>query len=69
MRKLLIPKKGIKVRDAQTSAHYPETGLVRNITTYEDRRIKDGDLIVHDVPVQTRESAKPISTSKKTGDK
>lgn len=69
MRKLLKPKQGTKVRDAQTNAHYPEAGLVRNITTYENRRIKDGDLIVHEVPVETRESSKTTSTTKKTGDK
>lgn len=67
MKKLVIPKKGIKVRDEITGQHLPEAGAVRSITTYYDRRIKDGDLEVRDVPVERPKSKK--KPEQKDGDK
>lgn len=51
MKKLLVPKKDVKVRDPITGEHLPPQGAMRNITSYYDRRIKDGDLEVREAEV------------------
>lgn len=69
-KKLVIPKKGVKVRDPQTGQHLPEEGAVRSLNTYYDRRIKDGDLEVRDVPKSVTKSAQPSKKAvQKDGDK
>ena len=62
-KKLVIPKKGVKVRDPQTGQHLPEEGAVRALNTYYDRRIKDGDLEVRDIP---KSDSKPAHHTKKS---
>ena len=44
----LIPRKGLNVRDEHGLSHVPAGGDLRNLTTYYNRRIKDGDLIVRE---------------------
>lgn len=52
-KKLLIPKKGLKIRDPKTGLHIPEEGVERKLNTFYNRRIADGDL-----------EAKPVSKAK-----
>lgn len=56
MKKLLVPRKGVKVRDPKTGQHFPEEGSVRMMTSYYTRRVNDGDLEVRDVPAEEKKS-------------
>lgn len=67
-KKLVIPKKGVKVRDEISGQHLPETGAARVITSYYDRRIKDGDLDVRDIAIEKKPASKNQG-QKKDGDK
>lgn len=44
MKKILIPKKGLKVRDPATGEVIPEEGAVKKLNSFFRRRINDGDL-------------------------
>jgi len=68
-KKLIIPKKGVKVRDPQTGQHIPVEGAVRSLNSYFDRRIKDGDLEVRDVPKASPRATTAKKTAQKDGDK
>lgn len=69
-KKLVIPKKGVKVRDPQTGQHIPEEGVFRSIDSYFNRRIKDGDLEVRDIPHSITKAAQPSKKAvQKDGDK
>lgn len=68
-KKLVIPKKGVKVRDPQTGQHIPVEGAVRSLNTYFDRRIKDGDLEVRDIPKTPARTPVAKKTVQKDGDK
>lgn len=67
MKKLLVPREGVKVRDPKTGAHLPPEGAVRSMNTYYDRRIKDGDLEAREVEV-IKEKVLKKSEKKKDGD-
>lgn len=66
MKKLMVPKKGVKVRDPETGHHLPETGAVKTVNTYFDRRVKDGDLDYQPVPKPQKKSK--ITKQKANGD-
>lgn len=68
MKKLLVPRKGVLVRDPETRVHLPAEGAVRMVTSYYNRRIADGDLEARDIPVENKKSAKGNSKSKSKGD-
>lgn len=64
MKKIVIPKKGVKVRLPISGFHIPEEGQAVHIDAYINRRIADGDLTIGTPP------AKIIKSQKKTdGDK
>lgn len=54
--KFLIPREGVKVRDPITGLHLRKDGEMRLLTTYYNRRIADGDLIVGKPPKKKKES-------------
>ena len=66
MKKLMIPKKGVKVRDPDSGQHLPEEGAVRAVSSYYNRRVADGDLEIRDVPKKTAQ--KKASKPKSDGD-
>lgn len=66
-KKLLVPRKGVKVRDPQTGAHIPEEGAVRMVNTYFNRRISDGDLEIREIP-RALEKKKASKVKKQDGD-
>lgn len=49
MKKLIIPCKGKKVRDPLTGRHIPDEGVARIVTSYYNRRLKDGDIEIRDL--------------------
>lgn len=67
MKKLLIPKTGVKVRDPITGAHLPPEGAVRSMNSYYNRRINDGDLEIREVEVE-KEKVSKKAEKKKDGD-
>lgn len=67
MKKLLVPKQGVKVRDPNTGLHLPPEGATRSLNSYYDRRIKDGDLEVREVAIE-KAIVKPAN-NKKGGEK
>lgn len=44
----LIPREGVKIREEHGLGHFPAEGDTRMITSYLNRRIKDGDLLVRE---------------------
>lgn len=58
MKKHLVPKEGIKVRDPLTGAHFPVVGSNRIMTSYYTRRVNDGDLIVKEVKTECPKETK-----------
>lgn len=54
----LVPREGVKVRDPATGFHLPTEGADRQINSYYNRRIADGDLII-------RKGGKPKATASK----
>lgn len=65
MKKHLIPREGVKVRDPQTGGIIPAAGVNRMVTTYLMRRINDGDLVVKDSPkVSGKKTTKAPKESK-----
>ncbi len=60
MKKLMVPRKGVKVRDPNSGIHLPEEGAVRTVSSYYNRRVADGDLEMRAVP-----KAKTVKSTKK----
>lgn len=69
MKKFVIPKTGVKVRNPKTGGHIPEEGAIVFCDNYMNRRILDGDLIVAKKPSKKKAVKKKPDNSTKDGDK
>lgn len=70
----IIPREGVKIRNHDGRGHVPAEGVMRQLNSYYDRRIKDGDLLVRDEPSKPAAPAPEVlektgNTGKSKGDK
>lgn len=55
---LVVPAKGVIVRDPYTAQIIPETGAVKKIGKYWKRRERDGSVKLLPVPVVSKKSSR-----------
>lgn len=65
----VVPKEGVKVRDEHGQSHIPPEGDTRILTTYYNRRIGDGDLIIREMPMAPIDAPRETTETNLAGGK